>query len=626
MRQLYSIFFFLLACFALNGQDIKWNVDSFDMARRKVVCLQNNNGLIPIRDLASLEVGYRYFGRDAKNTFEATLNKYMPVQNLGEQSGQQIFSETKKQRLLICAVNADFFEGLKNDSRASLLEFLKDHSETMPKVLVVFGGTDLPHLERLKPIFDVILYASLETYWYQSIAAQAIFGGQSLEEALLGDLSESFSKGTGVPVKGLNRLGYVPPKAMGMNDTLLRDSIRLIVESGIAAGAFPGAQVLVAKGGKVIYHETFGFHTYDSLAPVRSDDLYDFASVTKITSALPAIIKWSGEDKFDIDAPLKAYFPAFARSNKANLSYRSMLAHNARLKPWIPYWRSTLKGCAKYPWKRGWDNDNYNNWKFKRKTFSRDSSEKFNVFVTEDLWLHQDYKEKRIYKAIKKSPLNEKQEYKYSGLLFYLLPEIVANHSGMDYETYLKQTFYYPLGAHTLTFNPERFFAKSRIIPTENDTFFRMKQLHGTVHDEGAAMMGGFSANAGLFGTAGDLAKLMQMYMNYGTYGGQRYIAESAMKEFTRCQYCDQGNRRGLGFDKPLIEYSPESSSVAEDASAASFGHSGYTGTFTWADPESGLLFIFFSNRVYPTRNNGKIYDLGIRPRIHQVLYDAMKM
>ncbi|KAA3631647.1 MAG: class A beta-lactamase-related serine hydrolase, partial [Bacteroidetes bacterium] len=399
-----------------------------------------------------------------------------------------------------------------------------------------------------------------------------------------------------------------------------------IVESGIAAGAFPGAQVLVAKDGKVVYHETFGFHTYDSLAPVRRDDLYDFASVTKITSALPAIIKWTGEDKFDIDAPLKAYFPAFSRSNKASLSYRSMLAHNARLRPWIPYWRSTLKGCANYPWKRGWDNDNYNNWKFKRKTFSRDSSEKFNVFVTEDLWLHKDYKEKRIYKAIKKSPLNEKQEYKYSGLLFYLLPEIVANHSGMDYETYLKQTFYQPLGAYTLTFNPERFFPRSRIIPTERDTFFRKTQLHGTVHDEGAAMMGGFSANAGLFGSAGDLAKLMQMYMNYGTYGGERYITESAMKEFTKCQYCDQGNRRGLGFDKPLIEYSPESSSVAEDASPASFGHSGYTGTFTWADPESGLLFIFFSNRVYPTRFNGKIYEMGIRPRIHQVLYDAMKM
>ncbi|KAA3637012.1 MAG: hypothetical protein DWQ02_07390, partial [Bacteroidetes bacterium] len=208
MRQLYSIFFFLLACLALNGQDIKWNLDSFDMALRKVVCLQNDEELIPVRDLASLEVGYRYFGRDAKNTFEATLNKYMPVQNLGEQSGRKTFSDTKKQRLLICAVNADFFEGLKNDNRASMLEFLKDHSEAMPKILVVFGGNDLPHLERLKPIFEVIIYASLETYWYQSIAAQAIFGGLSIEGELLVDLSESFPKGTGVPIKELNRLGY----------------------------------------------------------------------------------------------------------------------------------------------------------------------------------------------------------------------------------------------------------------------------------------------------------------------------------------------------------------------------------------------------------------------------------
>jgi CubicO group peptidase (beta-lactamase class C family) len=625
MRQLYCSFFLLVASLMLHSQDVRWSLESFEKASLEVLCLQNEGDLLPIRDLAKIDIGYRYFGRDGKHYFEETLDYYMPILNLGTRSGKLKFNTSEKSKVLICAVNAEFFDGLKNDNRAEMLTFLSEMDTDLPKVLVVFGGTEVPQLERLKPVFDVLIYTPMETYWYQSLVAQVIFGGITIDNKAPVDLSDSFQKGAGVRVEAMNRFAYVPPGAAGMDGQLLQDSIKAIVESGIQAGAFPGAQVLVAKDGQVVYHETFGFHTYDSLAPVRKHDLYDFASVSKITSALPAIMKWSGEDKFDIDAPLKAYFPAFARSNKASLSYRSMLAHNARLMPWIPYWRSTLKGCAKYPWKRRWRNDNFNNGKFKKNTFTRDSSDTFNVFVTEDLWLHKDYKEKRIYKAIRKSPLNEKQEYKYSGLLFYLLPEIVAQRSGMDYEKYLKETFYEPLGAYTLTFNPSRFFPKSRIIPTERDTFFRLTALHGTVHDEGASMMGGFSANAGLFGTAGDLAKLMQMYMNYGSFGGKRLIAEKALKEFTKCQYCAEGNRRGLGFDKPLIEYDPEASSVARDASPASFGHSGYTGTFTWADPESGLLFIFFSNRVYPTRFNSKIYEMGIRPRIHQVLYDAVE-
>jgi FKBP-type peptidyl-prolyl cis-trans isomerase len=177
----------------------------------------------------------------------------------------------------------------------------------------------------------------------------------------------------------------------------------------------------------------------------------------------------------------------------------------------------------------------------------------------------------------------------------------------------------------TLRYNPTRFYPKERIVPTEQDTFFRLTQLHGTVHDEGAAMMGGVSSNAGLFGSANDLAKLFQMYMNEGQYGGEQLINAKALQEFTRCQYCGEGNRRGLGFDKPMIEYDEKASSVAEQASAASFGHSGYTGTFVWADPETDLLYIFFSNRVYPTRNNPKIYRLNIRPRIHTVLYESLE-
>jgi CubicO group peptidase (beta-lactamase class C family) len=284
-----------------------------------------------------------------------------------------------------------------------------------------------------------------------------------------------------------------------------------------------------------------------------------------------------------------------------------VLAHYARLKPYIVYWQDTKK----------------KNGKFKRRYFRTEPSKKFPIEVTEDLYLRHNYREKGIYKAIRKSPLEAEKKYLYSGLSFYLYPEIIENLTGQPYNSYVRQQFYDPLGAQTLTYKPLESFPIDRIVPTENDDFFRMKQLHGTVHDEGAAMMDGISGNAGLFSTANDLAKLMQMYMWWGSYGGERYIDEQAVKEFTQCQYCKEGNRRGLGFEKPVLE-NKENGTTAIDASPATFGHSGYTGTYTMADPENGLLMIFMSNRVYPTRENPRLYRLNIRPAIHQVLYDAL--
>lgn len=460
------------------------------------------------------------------------------------------------------------------------------------------------------------------------IIPQIIFGGLGSIGRLDRDMGmnpDVYVKGLGVQTKGGMRLSYGPPAFAGMNEQYLHDSLRAIVQEGIDKGAYPGAQVLVAKDGKVIFFETFGYHTYQKERAVRETDMYDFASVTKVTSALAAIMKLHGEGKFDLNATFPTYWPDIKKSNKADLTFRSMLSHNARLMPWIPYWRSTLRKNANYPWKKKWNNTILNDYKFKRKTFKRDSSTKYTIRITDDLWLHRDYK-KKIYKAIRKSPLNEKEGYVYSGLLFYLLPEIVANLTGENYEAYLRKHFYEPLGANTIGYNPYKRFDLNRIVPTERDTFFRMQQLHGTVHDEGAAMMAGVSANAGLFGTANDLAKLFQMYQNGGTYGGKQYIAAKSLKEFTSRSYEEEGNRRGLGFDKPLIKYEAMSSYVAKDASSNSFGHSGYTGTFVWSDPDTGILFIFFSNRVFPTRDNRKLYIHNLRPRMHQAVYDAMQV
>ena len=518
------------------------------------------------------------------------LNKYLPLARgaFSDQLGEY--------DQLIIAASADMGEVQRKVIHGLL--------DTKPTILLLFGESSNQQDNWSKA--EVLIQAKANSEG-QALAAQVIFGGVD---------SSNWMEGS--------RLGYVPPEIMGVNAGLLRDSIRAIVEEGLVQKAYPGAQVLVAHRGKVIYHEAFGYHTYDSLRATELTDIYDLASVTKVSSGLAALMKWYGEGKFDIDVSLETYYPDFKGSNKADLSVRKVLAHHARLRPWIPYWQSTLRGNAKYPWQNRWKTGVVNDYRFKWGTLSRDSSARFPVYLTDSLYQHRDFRQKMM-KAIRKSPLNEQPGYVYSGLFFYLLPDIVEEQAGRDYETYLKETFYHPLGAHTLTYNPLRFFPKDRIVPTEVDTFFRMTTLRGTVHDEGAAMMNGVSGNAGLFSSANDLAKLFQMYMNMGSYGGTQLISDYALTEFAQCQYCQEGNRRGLGFDKPLIEYSATASSVAEATSPNSFGHGGYTGTFAWVDPDAELLFIFLSNRVHPTRNNRKLYQLGIRPRIHKALYEAIK-
>lgn len=631
-KKIIGLFFALVfAIIQIAGQNTQIEIQTaFKKAESEIVLLENKQNLLPFKRLDTLRIAYLSVGLEKDSEFEQVLKRYTTLESINFPGIPSPSTEIDLSwagllntiyDLIIIGIN-DY--STANDAPdyvqfQNQIKLLLNNSNT---VVAIFGGQQAFELLPGWKAADALLVSPQNAY-AQSLAAQALFGGLGLS-GKSSVVYGNYPVGSGLPTTGNLRLRYSPPEVVGMDAQRLEDSIKAIVMQGIDSMAYPGAQVLVAKDGHVVYHQAFGYHTFGNQKKVTTWDIYDFASVSKVTSALPAVMKLYGEGKFDLDAPLKRYFPAFAKSNKADLSYREMLAHYARLRPWIPYWRGTLKGNGKYPWKKNWDNEVLNEGKFRSRTFKRDSSEKYPIKITDDLWLHQDYKQKKIYKAIKKSPLLEEKKYVYSGLLFYLLPEIVADLTQSDYEDYLNENFYHRIGAYTLGYNPYRFFPLDRIIPTERDTFFRMSQLHGRVHDEGAAMMGGVSANAGLFGSANDLAKLMTMYMNGGRYGGEQLISEAAVAEFTRCQYCEEGNRRGLGFDKPLIEYDPNASSVAKDASPASFGHSGYTGTFTWADPENDLLFIFFSNRVYPTRDNRKLYQLSIRPRIHQVLYDAL--
>lgn len=592
--------------------DVKRNptVEAFESILNTTVVLRNQEGTIPFMGLDTLRLAYLPLGLKADSEFEVYLKKYttittlrLPDNNIGKEAIAWATAMKGQYDAVIIGIE---------DRLGQNKLYLKKHFyinaviQNFRCATVVFGGAEIFQFLPTVKQSEALLVAPDQLEYSEPIAAQSLFGAWNLYNRLPGNLSADITRGQGTFVQGVERLGYCPPEMVGMNSKSLADSIARIVKWGIEKGAYPGAQVLVARRSKVVYHQAFGHQTYNQKIPLTTSDIYDFASLTKVTAALPALMRFYGKGQFDLDAPLKAYFPKFKKSNKADLTFRAMLAHHARLKPWIPYWRSTIK----------------KNGKFRAFTFKRDSSRRFPIRVTDDLWLHRNYK-KKIYKAIEKSPLNEEPGFVYSGLLFYLLPEIVAEMAGEDFETHLKRTFYKPLGAHTITFNAYKHFPLEKIIPTENDTFFRMTQLHGTVHDEGAAMMGGVSANAGLFGNANDLAKLLQLYLNEGKYGGQQFIAPDAIKEFTRCQYCEEDNHRGLGFDKPQ-PFNKEKQYTADSASPQSFGHSGYTGTFAWVDPQEELIVVFFSNRVYPSRDNRKLYELNIRKALHQAVYDAI--
>ena len=417
---------------------------------------------------------------------------------------------------------------------------------------------------------------------------------------------------TSLNIRTNDALIYGNPSEVNLDSAYIYSKVDSIMTLGIREEAFPGTQLLVAKQGKIIFHQAYGYHTYDSIKAVTLNDIYDLASVTKITAALPALMKLHGEEKLYLDKPFSDYWDPWKKADdKKDLTVREILAHQAGLQPYIVFLNDVTKknGKLKGRWIRDKGNSKYSNQAF------------------ENLYIKERFK-KKIYREISKSEVSEEKKYKYSGLTFLLYPQIVENLSGVKYSKYLRTHFYDPLGNMTMGFKPKTKNLSNAIVPTEIDTLFRNSLTKDWVHDENAALMGGVSGNAGLFATAEDLARLMQLYMNYGVYGGKRYLEEETLKEFTKVQYPENENRRGLGFDKPFLGNDTlklKDAYPAPQASPESFGHSGFTGTFVWADPKNQLVFIFLSNRVYPSRSHRNLYDLNIRTALHSVFYEAQQ-
>ncbi|WP_430438152.1 glycoside hydrolase family 3 N-terminal domain-containing protein [Pontibacter chitinilyticus] len=585
------------------------------LVEESLTLLRNKNNILPLRNLDTLRVAALAIGTTEETDFQRGLAKYMAVDNfyLPPNSSIADLQHLKEQlqgyNLVIAGVHKLQLKASGGSTfgiTAEMNLFLKDLIQSKPTIVGVFGNVySLAKFEVISKA-DAVVAGYQEDFLTQDLAAQLIFGGISAKGQLPVTVSNAFQIGDGLKTQGGVRLAYTVPEAVGLKSEDLA-GIDSLVAQAIREKATPGAEVLVAKDGKVIYYKSFGYHTYDKQVPVQNTDLYDMASVTKISTSLAAFMKLKGEGRFDVDQTLGHYLPMMQGTNKENLKYRDILTHQARLKAFIPFWQETVKKNGKFKWA----------------TFKTDSSARFPIKVAHNLYMHRKYACK-IYKAIAESPLNDKPGYVYSDLSFILAPLVVRNITGQDFVSYLNENIYKPIGASTLTFNPYKKYPLSRIVPTENDTLFRKQLVHGTVHDEGAAMLGGVSGHAGLFADANDMAKLMQLYLNDGVYGYKRIIADDVVSEFSKCQFCDQGNYRALGFDRPA-EPGAQNSNSAPSAPAESFGHSGFTGTYTWIDPTNNLVYVFLSNRVNPTREGNKLGKLNTRTNVLEVVYEAMR-
>lgn len=595
------------------------NTPEYRLLKRELIesaltVLRNDKNILPLRALDTLRIASVAFGARDITPFQKTLDLYTKVKHfpVAKDAGpiqiDSVRRQLKNYNLVIGSLHDSGIRPLNRvDYSSDVISFLSELSATNAFVMTVFKNpyvlSALPGVERTRGV--IVAYQDDATT--EDVAAQLIFGGIGAHGRLPVSIGERYRAGDGLDVEGGLRFAYTLPEAVGMDSRILIGGIDSIVHQALDAKAIPGCQVLVARDRKVVLYKAYGLHTYSDTVAVKPTDLYDLASVTKVSTSMAALMKLYDEGKFKLDATLGDYLPKFNRSNKKDIPMSDILTHQGRLIPFIPFYQRTFRKNGSYKWA----------------TIKKDSSERFPIRLTDKLFLHRKYPDKMV-KGIRKSPLRPEKKYIYSDFFFMLAPRVVESMIDGKFADYLQNNFYTRMGATTVTFNPYRKYPMRRIVPTENDFIFRKQPVHGTVHDENAAMMNGISGHAGLFANANDLAKLMQMYLDMGTYGGDRYIADATVREFSRTQFPENDNRRALGFDKPNLKYQGINNNTAEGAGPSSFGHTGFTGTFVWMDPDTGLLYIFLSNRVTPTRANTRLYQLNTRTQIQQMMYNSL--
>ena len=581
---------------------------SREIFKRAITLVKNTGNLIPVNDTGNQKIASFCTGDAQRNTFQQILSKYGKIDHFnsfkGIENKKSLLKKLAEYDIVIAAFhNSSIFPqrnfGL-NENDIALMDSLAKKTKV---ILTLFAS---PYSLNLLPDsnhFTAIVVAYEDRDEAQSIAAQIITGGLPAKGHLPVSV-KNYPSGTGIQTTSLHKLKYGTPVEVGVSEEALK-KIDSLVYANIEDKTMPGCQILFARNGTVFFEKAYGYHTYEKKREVRLDDIYDLASLTKIFATTAAVMKLNQEGKLDIDRKLSGYVPYLQHSNKKDMIIREVMAHQARLKPWIPFYLDVVDSN-----------------RMPKPDIIKDHMEPgFSKQIAKDMFIADDYTF-QIYREIADSKLRKRKKYKYSDLGFYLLKQAVENVTGEPFEEYAGTTFYKPLGMDHTFFNPSRYYPLKDIIPTEKDDYFRHQTVRGYVHDPGAAMLGGVSGHAGLFSNANDLAKMAQMFLQKGFYGGRQYIDSVWISDFTRTQFPLNENRRGIGFDKP--EEERDEGPSCEKSSDKSFGHSGFTGTYFWVDPEYDLIYVFLSNRTYPSATNRKLITNNVRTNIMEIILEDL--
>jgi len=580
-----------------------------ELAQAAITLLKNDQRFLPLKKLDNLKIVEVSFGTEEKNGLCITLNEFSFVEHVAithdapSSKIAELFEKIKQADIVIAQLNKTTLKADNNYGVSDQSLYLMDSvARLKPSLLVVFGNPYL--LNKISSVanFKSVILAYEYTPSLLKAAAKAILGLNKIN-GQLPVTTKYFPYASGITLEARSKEElFLARENFKQKRFAAIDSIAI---SGITEKAYPGCEIVAMQNGQVIYQKSFGSYTYDHKSkPVDNATIYDLASVTKIAASSLALMKLESEGKFDYTKTLGFYLPQLKGSNKENLKIEDVLTHQAGLPAWIPFYLKTLN--KKHKFKSGY--------------YSHKASEDFPTQVAKNLFVVKGFRD-TIYQKIINAPVETQGKYLYSDIGYYFMQQIVEQITNKNLNDYVKD-IYAQLGL-ALSYKPLNYFSINQIAPSENDKIFRKQLVQGYVHDPGAALLGGVAGHAGLFGNALDLAKLMQMYLNKGELNGVRIIDSNVVKNFTACRFCPN-NRRGLCFEKPEPDVKKDSP-VNSECSAESFGHSGFTGTFAWADPKNNLVMVFLSNRVYPNADENKLAKSGIRGKIHKAFYDALK-
>ena len=572
---------------------------------KAITLVKNQLKIFPIADVTQ-KIAYVKLGDATNNYFLESLKKYTRIDVISGVNDAQLNAKLQAYDLVIVGFHKSSDTPWKSYkfSEAELTTLLSI-ARNNKVILDIFAS---PYaLLQIKSFTDIeaVMVSYQNSDVAQELSAQMLFGALKTEGKLPVSIKTDFKLGLGLASEDLKRLSYGLPEEVGMSSLKLKrlDSMALAV---LTEKMTPGLQLLVARNGKVVFQKSYGHFTDINSPNVENNSLYDLASLTKIMGVLPLTMKAFEEGQFNLETRLDSLFPILLGTNKDTVTVKEALSHVGRISAWIPFYKKTIDSLTHQP----------------SQTYYRTSkSDDFNILIADNLYLRHDYIDS-IYKAIADEPQRLKTGYKYSDLVFYLFRDYFEKSYQKSLQDIDNQYFYQPLGANYLTFLPREKFDVSNIVPTEIDNYFRHQLLQGYVHDMGAAMMGGVNGNAGLFSNANDVAKMMQLYLQKGFYGGKRYFKEQTFDIFNQRYFEKEGVRRGLVLDKPQLN--PKELATCGCVSNQSFGHSGFTGNFTWADPESGIVYVFLSNRIYPTAANETLVKKDVRTKAQQIIQEAI--